>query len=249
MLTETLNTNAGRDWAIARAVQQRFMERPDPSYAAADACGHCRQVHELGGDCYNFVPLSDNRLALAIGDASGKGLAAALMISNVQSSLRTAALFMEEDTAAVIQAVNQQVYATSLADRFATLFYGVLDAATLTLRYVNAGHNPPVVIRRDGSIEKLQTGGSPVGMFPEWDYEESAIQLHPGDVVVAYTDGATEAMNVEGEEWGMARLSRAAVENRALCAEEIVDAMFTEMDVFTQGTQIDDATFVVLRVR
>ncbi len=249
ILTETLNTNAGREWAIARAVQQRFMERPDPSLEAADVSGHCRQVQELGGDCYNFVPLSDNRLAFAIGDATGKGLAAALMISNVQSSLRTAALFMEGDTAAVIQAVNQQVYATSLADRFATLFYGVFDAATLTLHYVNAGHNPPAVIRRDGSIEKLQTGGAPVGMFPEWDYEESAIQLHPGDVVVGYTDGATEAMNVKGEEWGMARLSRAAVEHRALCADQIVDAMFAEMDAFTQGTQTDDATFVVLRVR
>lgn len=148
-----------------------------------------------GQDCYDFVLLPDNRLALVVGDASGKGLAAALMISNVQSSLRTALLFTGNDGAAALGAVNRQVHASSLADRYATLFYGVFDGATCALQYVNAGHNLPMVVRRDRSIIWLEIGGAPVGMFPDWTYEEGAVQLNPGDLVLAYTDGVIEAVN------------------------------------------------------
>ncbi len=143
------------------------MQHLCPAIDTLDYSARCRQAQELGGDCYDFVPLPKNRLALAVGDASGKGLAAALMISNVQSSLRTAALLTGNDRAAVLGAVNRQVHASSLAERYATLFYGVFDGATRTLRYVNAGHNPPMVIRRDGSVVWLETGGAPVGMFPD----------------------------------------------------------------------------------
>src|SRR5712664_1404818 len=156
------------EWTAACEVQQRFLQYPDPGIDTLRYSARCQQVRELGGDCYDFLPLPENRLALAVGDASGKGLAAALMISNVQSSLRTAALFTGNDRAAVLGAVNRQVHASSLSERYATLFYGVFDGATRTLRYVNAGHNPPMVIRRDGSVDWLETGGAPVGMFPDW---------------------------------------------------------------------------------
>ena len=240
------------EWTTACEVQQRFMHLgPAIDSLSYSAC--CRQARELGGDCYDFVPQPENRLALAIGDASGKGLAAALMISNVQSSLRTAALFIGNDGAALLGAVNRQVYASSLADRYATLFYGVFDGATRTLQYVNAGHNPPMVIRRDSSVIWLETGGAPVGMFPDWGYEEGAVQLHPGDLVVAYTDGVTEVANPDGEEWGVEGLRRAATERDARCADDIVHAIFTSMDKFSgdefsRGLQADDATVAVLRV-
>src|SRR5207248_9905159 len=139
-------------WATASHVQQRFMQGLDPATNTLDYSARCRQMLELGGDCYDFVPLRDHRLALAIGDDSGKGLAAALMIANVQSSLRTAALFTGNDLATLLKVVNLQAYASSLADRYATVFYGVFDMATRTLRYVNAGHIPPVVLRRNGSV-------------------------------------------------------------------------------------------------
>jgi sigma-B regulation protein RsbU (phosphoserine phosphatase) len=248
MLTETMAMGTGSEWAIACQVQQRFMARLGPELDTLDYSAQCRQAHELGGDCYDFVPLSDNCLALAIGDASGKGLAAALMISNVQSSLRTAASFAGDDTAAVLAVVNRQVYASSLADRYATLFYGVFDGTTRTLRYVNAGHNPPIVIRRHGSIERLDTGGAPVGMFPQWSYEQGTVQLNPGDLVVAYTDGVVEATNSAGEEWGVEGLRTAAVESHARNADGIVRAIFQSMDKFSHGRQTDDATVVVLRV-
>ena len=248
MLTDSVVTEAGREWAVACAVQQRFMQRLGPAIDTLDYGAQCRQAHELGGDCYDFVPLSDNRLALAIADASGKGLAAALMISNVQSSLRTAASFAEDDTAAVLAVVNRQVYASSLEDRYATLFYGVFDGTTRTLRYVNAGHNPPIVIRRGGSIERLETGGAPVGMFPQWSYEEGTVQLNPGDLVVAYTDGVMEAANPAGEEWGVEGIRRAAAESHARTADGFVRAIFQSMDQFSRRRQSDDATVVVLRV-
>jgi sigma-B regulation protein RsbU (phosphoserine phosphatase) len=214
-----------------------------------DYGAECRQVDEMGGDCFDFEPLADRRLALAVGDASGKGFAAAPMISNVQSSLRTAALSAGDGGASMVRAVNRHVYATSLPNRYATLFYGVLDEAARTVRYVNAGHTPPIVMRRDGSVDLLDTGGAPVGVFPDWPYEEGAVQLEAGDVVVAYTDGVVEAESPSGEVWGVEGLRRAAPESRALGANGMVRAIFRAMDEFTEGRQADDATVAVLQVR
>ncbi|HXN46033.1 MAG TPA: PP2C family protein-serine/threonine phosphatase [Bryobacteraceae bacterium] len=236
-------------WAMACDVQQRFMQNPAAAPDNLDYSARCRQAQELGGDCYDFVPLRDGCLAIAVGDASGKGLAAALMISNVQASLRTAALFHGNDGAATLGTVNRHVYATSLTDRYATLFYGVFDETAGSLRYVNAGHTPPIVIRRDGFAERLEAGGAPVGMFADWPYEEGAVQLDPEDLVVAYTDGVTEAENPLGEMWGVGGLLRAAAENRARSTGDIVKAIFRAMDEFTRGRQTDDATVVVVRRR
>ncbi len=249
MASDAWVVDVSRDWVIACDVQQRFMQGLDPAVGTLDFSAQCRQVHALGGDCYDFVPLADDRLALTIGDASGKGLAAALMIANVQSSLRTASLFTGNDLAAVLGIVNRQVHASSLPHRYATLFYGVFDGATRTLQYVNAGHNPPMVIRRDGTIIWLAAGGAPAGMFPDSKYEEVAVQLNPGDLVLAYTDGVVEAVNPAGEEWGVEGLRRAATECDAQRADGIVHAIFTSMDEYSRGRQTDDATVVVLRVR
>jgi sigma-B regulation protein RsbU (phosphoserine phosphatase) len=248
MTTDTLVVDVSRDWALACGVQRRFMQGPEPTMGTLDYCACCRQMLELGGDCYDFMPRGDQHLALAIGDASGKGLAAALMIANVQSSLRTAALFRGDDGAAVLRAVNRQVHAASPAERYATLFYGVFDSPRRTLRYVNAGHNPPMVLRCDGRVDWLEASGAPVGMFAECDFEERIVQLHPGDLVVAYTDGVTEAVNPADEEWGVEGLRSAAAECGAQCADDIVRAIFASMDEFSQGKQGDDATVVVLRV-
>jgi len=248
MESDAMVVDVSRDWAIACDVQHRFMRGVDPTIDTLDYSARCRQVLELGGDCYDFVPLADDRLALTIADASGKGLPAALMISNVQSSLRTAALLTGNDVAAVVKAVNRQVYASSLADRYATLFYGVFDGATRRLRYVNAGHNPPMVVRRNNSIDWLESGGAPVGMFQDWTYKEDVVQLNPGDLIVAYTDGVIETVGPAREEWGIEGLRKAVAESTALCADEIVHAIFASMDGFSQGRQADDATIVALRV-
>ena len=169
MTAEDVVVDVSQDWVLACQVQQRFMQGPGRNACALDRGGRCRQVRALGSDCYDFITLTEDRLALVVGDASGKGLAAALMMASVQSSLRTAALFTANDLAALVKIVNVQAYNSSTADRYATLFYGLFDRAARTLRYVNAGHNPPVVLRDDGSVHWLEPSGAPVGMFPDSD--------------------------------------------------------------------------------
>jgi phosphoserine phosphatase RsbU/P len=248
MMSEALVVDVSQDWATACDVQRRFMQGLDRGAGTLDYSARCRQLWALGGDCYDFSPLVDRRLALTIGDASGHGLASALMISNVQSSLRTAAWLSGNNLAVALEAVNRQVYTSSLEERHATLFYGVLDQGTRTLQYVNAGHNPPMVVRQDGSVIWLRAGGLPVGMFPHASYEQNAVELDPGDLVVAYTDGVTEAISPAGEEWGVDGLLRAATVGAIQSAEGIVSAIFASMDEFSRGRQTDDATVVVLRV-
>lgn len=248
--------DVSQDWVLACDVQQRFMHGPVRKADSVDYSARCRQARALGGDCYDFMPLTDNRLALVVGDASGKGLAAALMIASVQSSLRTAALFTGNDLATLFKIVNHQAYTSSLADRYATLFYGVFDTSTRTLRYVNAGHNPPVVLRADGSVHWLESSGAPVGMFPDSNdhgsnYKESILQLDTGDLVIAYTDGVIEATNPDREEWGVQGLLKAMATRESQCsksAEDLVELIFNSADDFSGGCQTDDATIAVLRV-
>ncbi len=249
-MTEEMVVDVSQDWVLACDVQQGFMEAPPAFSDSFDYSARCRQVRALGGDCYNFIPLKDDRLALVVGDASGKGLAAALMIANVQSCLRTAALFTGDDLAALLKVVNRQAYASSSENRYATLFYAVFDRSTRILRYVNAGHHPPVVIRRDGSIDCLETGGAPVGLFPDSEYAEGCAKLEPGDLVIAFTDGLTEVANQEEEEWGVQGLLKAAAcgSQRPQDAGDLVNWIFHSMDEFCQEHQTDDATLAVLRV-
>jgi sigma-B regulation protein RsbU (phosphoserine phosphatase) len=240
--------DVSQDWETACDVQQGFMHFAVPVAEGINYSARCRQLRALGGDCYDFIPLAHNRLALAIGDASGKSLPAALMIANVQSSLRTAALFAGEYPGAVLGAVNRQLHTSSLADRFATLFYGVYDPSTRLLRYASAGHCRLIVIRQDGSLTWLDGTGFPLGLFTESIYEEKTLRLRPGDTVIAYTDGVSEATNRLGVEWGVDGIKKAAVENKARRAEEIVDAIFVSLDQYSQGQLTDDATVAVMHI-
>ncbi len=236
------------DWATASAVQRRFMHSA-AQIANLDYSAKCKQMRELGGDFYDSMELAESRVGFAIGDACGKGLPAALMISSVQSSLRTAIRFCAGNLIEAVEAVNRQVCGSSLAEGFATLFYGDFDPATRTLRYVNAGHNPPVVIRRDGSVEYLEAGGAAVGVLPDWTYEEGIVELRPGDSVIAYTDGVTEAEGGDGELWGVERLASAAARLAGRPTAEIVDGIFSEMEKFSDGRRADDATVAALCLR
>jgi sigma-B regulation protein RsbU (phosphoserine phosphatase) len=248
MATDAVLMEPAGEWVAAFEVQQRFLQHLGPGIDSLDYSGQCRQMGEVGGDFYNFATLPGNRLSVAIGDGSGKGFAAALMIANVQSSLRTATLFAGTDLAMALQAVNRQVYGSSLASRYATLFCGVIDEATRRLHYVNAGHNPPMVVRQDGSVTWLTTGGAPVGLFPDSLYEEGSVELGPGDLILAYTDGVTECLNPSHCEWGTEGLRMAATESNGASAGEMVEAIMQSMDRFSHGCQADDATVAVIRV-
>jgi sigma-B regulation protein RsbU (phosphoserine phosphatase) len=250
MKTDEMIVDVSQDWVLACDVQEAFMQAPYMASDSLDYGARCRQVRALGGDCYNFIPLKNDRLALVVGDASGKGLAAALMIANVQSSLRTAALFTGDDLAALLQVVNHHTYVSSAEGRHATLFYGAFDGSTRTLRYVNAGHNPPVVIRRDASMHGLETGGTPLGLFADSEYRVGTVTLETGDLLIAFTDGLIEATNQDGEEWGVQGLLKAAAcgAQYSQDAGDLVNLMFNTMDDFSNGHQTDDATLAVVRV-
>ncbi len=244
MTTELIAVDITHDWTAASNVQARFMQSPVPETRTLAYTARCRQMRDLGGDCFDFIPLPGHRIALTVADASGKGLPAALIIANVQSSLRTAAQFAPDDPAAVITAVNRQLHASSPIERFATLFYGVFDEDTRALHYVNAGHNPPVLIRRDGSIDWLEADAPPVGFFADTCYRVRTVQLHPGDLIIAWTDGVIEATNADGEEWGARGLLAAIAACRSRQPENIVDDAFAALDEFSGETQTDDATIL-----
>jgi sigma-B regulation protein RsbU (phosphoserine phosphatase) len=249
MTGQTVMAPTYLDWGCASQMQERLMRRSCSTVDALDCDARCRQAHGIGGDFYELTPIQGDQSGIAVGDACGKGLPAALTASNVQSSLRTASFFSDSNLPGTIDAVNRQMYESSLPERYATLFYAIFDGDTGTLRYVNAGHPSPVVIRRDGSILFLEAGGAPVGMFPSWTYEEGVVELHSGDVIIAYTDGVVEATNSEGEEWGLDGLLNVLRKCDTRAAEGIVDRIFAALDKYSQGVQMDDATVLIVRVR
>jgi phosphoserine phosphatase RsbU/P len=252
MVTNDMAVDVSQDWLHACSVQERFMRAPARNLRSVDYSASCRQMRALGGDCYDFSCTGDGRITMLVGDASGKGVAAALMMASVQASLRTAALFTGDNLAGLLRVVNAHACDTSSDDRYATLFYVVLDQATRTLRYVNAGHNAPIVLRSNGSIECLESSGAPVGLFPDASWQERTVQLQPGDRVLAYTDGVTEACNRSGNEWGVDGLLQAATDAARVRETESADALVRSildaMDDFSGGVQTDDATAAVMRI-
>ena len=248
MITDSMVVDVSQDWVLACELQERFMEVPYAGTQRLTYSARCRQMRAIGGDCFDFVSLPGGQVAITVADASGKGLPAALMIANVQSSLRTAALFAPDDPAAVVTAVNRQLHACSPVDRYATLFYGVFDEATRILHYVNAGHNPAMLIRESGPVTWLESGAPPVGFFADTVYRARAAALKPGDLIVAYTDGIVEATNMAGEEWGvnglLAAIHRCPVRQPA----RIIQAAYTALDQFSDHTQNDDATILAALV-
>lgn len=249
MTSESVMVDVSQDWLAACNLQERFMEIPRAGRQNLTYSARCRQMHALGGDCFHFVPLSGRRVGIAVADASGKGLPAALIVANVQSSLRTAALFAPDDPAAVVNAVNRQLHACSPVERYATLFYGVFDENSRTLQYVNAGHNPAVVIRRRGPDVWLEASAPPVGLFAESIYQANTVRLDAGDLILAYTDGFVEAVNPAGEEWGIEGLLSAVKRFPMRQPESVVEAAFAALDEFSGENQSDDATILAALVR
>lgn len=252
MLTTSVG-DSGCTWneelAKAHAIQQHLLARDRCLIANADCSAVCRQAHAVGGDFYDFLRVPDGDLGIAIGDVAGKGLGAALLMANLQATLRAEARRAPCDPSTVIANVNHQFHQACFEEGYATLFYATFDPATRILRYVNAGHNPPLVRRADSRIEWLETGGAPVGMFESWPYNEGTVVLGRGDVLVAYTDGIVETQDAFGEEWGAGRLPRILEEAGGETAAQLTAWIWNAVDRFA-GTaeQGDDMTVLVLRV-
>jgi serine phosphatase RsbU (regulator of sigma subunit) len=192
------------------------------------------------------------RLGIAIGDISGKGISAALLMASLHASLRGQTLIGAGDLGRKMANVNRLLYEASGSNRYATFFYAELDCASRTLQYVNAGHNPPVVLRKEeGSwrVLRLEDGGTVVGLIAGAAYTQSTAQLLPGDILLAFTDGISEAMNAAEQEWGEERMIAEAQAHADLSAGDLLQRLFRAADTFAGGApQHDDMTLIVLRV-
>ena len=236
--------------AIAREVQERLFPQTLPPIIGIDYAGACRSALGVGGDYYDFLALPAGKLGIAIGDVSGKGIAAALMMASLQASLRSEATRTPDDLAGIISNVNRLIYEASSSNRYATFFYGQYDPASRQLTYVNAGHNPPMLFRcSDGGwpVCRLETGGTVVGLLESFPYQQAVVTIAPNDILIAFTDGISEAMNDAKDEFGEERL----IETIKCCARlspaEIIAGIMRAADAFVAGAkQNDDMTLVVL---
>jgi len=238
----------GREIDIARGVQQRLFPQKLPVIAGVDCAGFCRPAQGVGGDYYDFLALSGGRLGIALGDVAGKGIPAALLMASLQASLRGQRLSGPVDLAQLMTNLNFLIHEASPDNRYATFFYGEFDPMTRRLDYVNAGHNAPMLFRAAGGIERLKATGPVVGLVESGRFEQRAVTVAPGDLLLVYSDGVSEAMNGADEEWGETRLAEAAAASFPCAASNLIDRLMTAADTFVAGaTQHDDMTIVVVR--
>ena len=237
----------GREIDIARGVQQRLFPQTLPQIAGVVCAGCCRPAQGVGGDYYDFLALSGGRLGVALGDVAGKGIPAALLMASLQASLRGQRLSGPADLAQLMTNLNFLIHEASPDNRYATFFYGELDPETRRLAYVNAGHNAPMLFRATGGIERLPATGPVVGLVEAGRFEQKCVSLAPGDVLVVYSDGISEAMNRSEEEWGEDLLAAAATSALPCEPQSLIDRLFAAADAFAAGaTQHDDMTLVVV---
>ena len=272
-----------REVEIAAEVQAQLFPRRVPQLLTAEISAECRAARGVAGDYYDYIEVAPGLVALALGDVSGKGVSASLVMSNLQASLRAqttiitermeiaerevaasaegvvdggsqlltqvvSAAAVDDAVARIMTNINRQLCDSTESNRFATLFLALYEDGTRHFRYANAGHNAPMLIRADGQIERLTTGGMMVGAF-EWAlYEEASAALAPGDLLLIFSDGISEAANESGEEYNEDRLAQFAVERRTLTARELLDAIFAEIDAWS-GTRErgDDQTLVIIK--
>ncbi len=272
-----------REVELAHEVQSRLFPSRVPDLLTLEAAAECRAARGVAGDYYDYVEIAPGLVVFALGDVSGKGMSASLVMSNLQASLRAQAaitaerLSMAERAVAASAAtagtdkliarvvadadidgavarkvtnINAQLCQSTDANRFATFFLTLYEDRTRTLRYTNAGHNPPILVRADGTVERLTTGGMMVGAFDWASYEEGRTQLEPGDVLVIYSDGITEAERAPGEEYDEGRLIQLIIKQRQRPAHEIREAIFNDVDAWTgQQERGDDQTLVIMKAQ
>jgi predicted permease len=248
-----------RDLALAAEVQKRLLPSGPPSADVAEFAALSQPARSIGGDYYDFIQVGDRRIGIALADVSGKGVAAALIMSVVQASLRIIASDGDISLPRLAARMNEFLYRTTPGNKYATFFYAQIDGDRRQLRYVNAGHNPPYLVRarritddateKSVPLEELTIGGAVVGMLPGMSYDEATVDLCSGDVLLAYTDGVTEAHNPDNVEFGEERLKALLSQVAHLSADEILTRISNELkDWIKDAEQYDDLTFVVMKV-
>lgn len=237
-----------REIAEAKAIQEKLLPHEIPQMPGYEIASAWQSARLVGGDYFDILPLDEKTLGVCIADVAGKGMPAALLMSNLQAAVRGLSSLSIAPNA-LCSRLNSIVYQNTESDRFITFFYAQLDGRARRMAYVNAGHNAPFVVRSDGSHERLREGGAVLGVFASREYEMGSAQLSPGDRVILFTDGVTEACNAAGEEFGEARLLRLLEDRRASSADELQAKILADVAEFSGGRWQDDATLLVLAVR
>jgi serine phosphatase RsbU (regulator of sigma subunit) len=237
-----------KELSVARRIQQDLLPGKDPVFPTADVSGSMIPSHEVGGDYYDYVSLKGKRLGIAIGDVTGKGIPAALLMAAVQATLQAEAE-REPSPAELVARINKRVHTLEQPERFATFFYCCLDAAARTVTYCNAGHHPPILLRADGSIEELMEGGLLMGFQAEPPYKEETISLGQGDTVVLYTDGIIEQSDGEDSYFGVEGLVEVIKAHKDLGASQLKKRIIDSVKDFSpSGSNDDDLTLIVIKV-
>lgn len=235
------------DLAIAKEVQTRLFPQRQPPLRTLAYSGICYPARAVGGDYYDFLDLGNGRLGLVIGDIAGKGMAAALLMANLQANLRSQSATAWEQPDRFLVSVNQLFYENTAASDYATLFFAVYDDQTRRLRYSNCGHPPALLLRADHRLERLDATCTVMGLFAQWDCVIEERQLFPGDTLLLYTDGATEAVNQSEEEFGEQRLLQALDQHNEFSSEEMLSAITVQVGQHSPHEQADDITVIVAK--
>jgi len=240
---------AAHELAIARQVQARLFPQSMPALGSLDYAGTCLPAHAVGGDYYDFLSLGPDRLGLVIGDVMGKGMPAALLMANLQANLRSQVAFALDEPRRLLQSVNLLFCENSPEGAFASLFFADYHDPTGGLRYVNCGHLCALLLRRDGTLDRLEPTSAVLGLFPQWECTVGECRLEPDDVLALYTDGVTEAFDDAGEEFGEQRLVDALRRHRANPPASLLASLVDEVRSFSPHEQHDDLTLIVARRR
>jgi serine phosphatase RsbU (regulator of sigma subunit)/catechol 2,3-dioxygenase-like lactoylglutathione lyase family enzyme len=232
---------------IAKQVQARLFPQNAPSLRTLDYAGVCIQARQVGGDYYDFLSFGPDRVGLLIGDISGKGIAAALLMANLQANLRSQLAMAGEQPEVFLRIVNETFYDNTVDSAYSTIFFAEYEDQKQQLRYANCGHLPGLLLRAGGAVEELASTGTVLGLFRTWDGNTGTCQLAPGDTLALYTDGVTEACGADGEEFGQRRLTALLQEHAELRAQATVDAVLGAVQEHCAGEQTDDVTLIVAK--
>jgi len=240
---------AAQEIEIARQVQARLFPQVHPEVRTLEYAGVCLQARQVGGDYYDFLDLGQQRLGLVVGDVSGKGIAAALLMANLQANLRSQSALVLTQPDVFLRSVNQLFYANSAQSSYASLFFAVYDCESRHLRYANCGHLAGLILRSDGEVRRLDSTGTLVGLFADWECRFDECALAPGDLLALYTDGITEAENDRGEEFGEENLVERLRRHRDQPCKAAASSIATEVCALSPGNQQDDVTLILARCR
>ncbi|MGB2643617.1 MAG: PP2C family protein-serine/threonine phosphatase, partial [Candidatus Acidiferrum sp.] len=242
-----LERRAAQELEIANEVQCRFFPQVRPPIQALDYSGHCYPARAVGGDYYDFLELGPDRFGLVIGDVSGKGIAAALLMANLQANVRNQCAISLDQPERLLQAVNHLFCQNTPDGAFATLFYADYNVSSGHLRYVNCGHLPALILRSDDSIDRLDPTATVLGIFKKWECETGERTIRPGDTLALYTDGITEAFDEDRDEFGEARLIASLRRHRSQPCQSLLENVVADVRQFSSREQHDDITLIVAK--